>query len=182
MTQNHGWLVKDSKYLFQSPWYSVRQDQLTLPNGEDITYTLIDHPGYVMVVPLLDDGRVVMERVYRYTLQRTCLECPSGGILDGETFELAARRELEEETGYRAGKLELLGHFIGSPGISNEEYDLFLATQLTADGVLQRESTEDIDIDLIPLHTLTEMVYRGEIHNGPSALGILLASKVVYNI
>ena len=179
MAQHNGWQVRDSKYLFQSPWYSLRQDRLTLPNGENITYTLVDHPGYVMVVPLLDDGRVVMERVYRYTLQRTCLECPSGGILDAETFELAAKRELEEETGYRAGKMELLGRFIGSPGISNEEYDLFLATQLTADGVLQREPTEEIDIELIPLQTLADMVFRGEINNGPSALGILLASHTV---
>jgi len=179
MTQNNGWQVRDSKYLFQSPWYSLRQDQLTLPNGEDITYTLIDHPGYVMVVPVLDDGRVVMERVYRYTLQRTYLECPSGGILDAETFELAARRELEEETGYRTGKLQLLGHFVGSPGISNEEYDLFLATELTADGIMQRESTEEIDIELIPLPTLVEMIYQGEINNGPSALGILLANRIV---
>ena len=179
MAQHSGWQVRDSKYLFQSPWYSLRQDQLTLPNGQNITYTLIDHPGYVMVVPLLDDGRVMMERVYRYTLQRTCLECPSGGILKAETFEAAARRELEEETGYRAAKLDLLGRFIGSPGISNEEYDLFLATQLTADGVLQREPTEEIALELIPLQTLTEMVYRGEISNGPSALGILLVSRAV---
>jgi ADP-ribose pyrophosphatase len=179
MAQHNGWQVRNSKYLFQSPWYSLRQDELTLPNGEEITYTLVDHPGYVMIVPLLNDGRVVMERVYRYTLQRTCLECPSGGILGAETFEAAARRELEEETGYRVGKLERLGRFVGSPGISNEEYDLFLATQLTADGVLQRESTEEIGIELIPLQTLAEMVYRGKVNNGPSALGILLASQAV---
>ena len=153
MTQHNSWQVRDSKYLFQSSWYSLRQDQVTLPDGQNITYTLIDHPGYVMVVPVLNDGRVVMERVYRYTLQRTCLECPSGGILEAETFEAAARRELEEETGYRAAKLDLLGRFIGSPGISNEEYDLFLATQLTADGVLQREPTEEIDLSQVSLRT-----------------------------
>lgn len=179
MSQENNWRVRTSNYLFQSSWYALRQDQVTLPNGEDITYTLVDHPGYVMVVPLLDDGRVVMEWVYRYTLQRTCLECPSGG-LDGEPSDVAARRELEEETGYRAGKLELLGRFVGSPGISTEEYDLFLATQLTADGVIQREPTEEIEIELIPLQTLAEMVYSGKIPNGPSALGILLVHKAVY--
>ena len=178
MSKDKGWKVRHSHYLFQSHWYSLRQDELTLPNGKNITYTLVDHPGYVMVVPLLADGRVVMERVYRYTLQRTCLECPSGG-LDGEPSAVAARRELEEETAYRAGKLELLGRFIGSPGISNEEYDLFLATELTADGVLQREMTEEIDLELIALDRLVEMVYHGEINNGPSALGILLAGRAM---
>jgi ADP-ribose pyrophosphatase len=84
--------------LFESPWFRLRQDEVTLPGGEEITYTLVDHDGYVVVVPLRDDGRVVMERIYRYTVQRTLLECPSGG-LDGEAVETAARRELEEETG-----------------------------------------------------------------------------------
>lgn len=151
---------------------------MTLPNSADITYTWVDHPGYVMVVPLLPDGQVVMERIYRHTLQRTLLECPSGG-LDGEAPATAARRELEEETGYRAGKLEQLGTFAGSSGISNEEYHLFLATELRADGLVQREQTEDIEVELIPLRQLYEMVFEGEIQDGPTALAILLASRIV---
>ena len=81
-----GWLRTASRYLFQSPWYNLKQDEVTLPGGEEITYTYVDHPGFAMIVPLLADGRVVMERVYRYTVQQTLLECPSGG-LDGDTPE-----------------------------------------------------------------------------------------------
>ena len=98
----------------------LRQDEITLPSGVEITYTVIEHPGFVVIVPVLADGRVVMEQVYRHPLQRPLLECPSGG-LDGEAPETAARRELEEETGYRTGSLRHLGHFVSSSGVSNIE-------------------------------------------------------------
>lgn len=170
------WHVRDSRYLFTSPWYNLRQDDITLPNGDDITYTLIDHPGYVMVVPLLDDGRVVMERVYRHTVLDTLLECPAGGR-DGDTPEQAAHRELEEETGYRAKCLTRLGHFYGSTGISNEAFDLFLATGLTHDGVIQRENTEQLDVHCLPFEQVRQLALDGKIQDGPSTLAILLADN-----
>ena len=90
MSENGHWILEDSQYLMQSQWYALRQDRLRLPNGSQITYNIVEHPGYVLVVPLLEDGRVVMERIYRYTLGRTCLECPSGG-LDGGVSGVQAR-------------------------------------------------------------------------------------------
>jgi 8-oxo-dGTP pyrophosphatase MutT (NUDIX family) len=176
MQDDGGWRRGASRYLFESPWFRLRQDEVTLPGGEDITYTLVDHGGYVVVVPLLDDGRVVMERIYRYTVGRTLLECPSGG-LDGEDAETAARRELEEETGYRAGAVETLGSFYGSTGISNERYDVCLATKLTQDGRIQREATEQIEVCLRPLEELRQHAARGRIEDGPSAFALLLAAE-----
>jgi ADP-ribose pyrophosphatase len=164
--------------LFQSRWYAVRQDALTSPAGKSITYTVVEHPSFVVIVPLLPDGRVVMERIYRYPLQRVNLECPSGG-LDGEEPEAAARRELEEETGYRAGRMRWLGKYAASSGISDEEFSIFLAADVSADGVLRREITEDIEIELILLADLRTQVLRGEIADAPSALAILLASEMV---
>lgn len=172
------WTRTDSKYLFQSRWYAVRQDALTSPEGQSITYTVVEHPGFVVIVPLLPNGRVVMERIYRYPLQRVQLECPSGG-LDGEAPEIAARRELEEETGYRADRLIDLGKYAASSGISDEEFVIFLALSVTDDGVLRREITEDIEIELIPLAELRAMTLRGEITDAPSGLAILLASEAV---
>jgi len=130
-----------------------------------------------VIVPLLSDGRVVMERIYRYPLRRVQLECPSGG-LDGEAPEIAARRELEEETGYRADRLIGLGQYAASSGISDEEFSVFLALDVRADGVLRREITEDIEIELIPLAELRAMTLRGEITDAPSVLAILLASEM----
>ena len=172
------WRCTDSRYLFQSCWYAVRQDALLSPQGQAITYTVVEHPGYVVIVPLLPDGRVVMERIYRYPLQRVALECPSGS-LDGEEPEVAARRELEEETGYRASRLSWLGKYAGSSGITDEEFTVLLATDVRADGVLRREITEDIEIELIPLADLRARVLRGEIDDGSSALAILLASEAL---
>ena len=171
-----GWRRRGSRYLFESHWFRLRQDDVTLPDGQDITYTLVDHAGYVVVVPVLDDGRVVMERIYRYTVDRTLLECPSGG-LDGEDAETAARRELEEETGYRAGGIERLGRFFGSTGISNESYEVCLATALSDDGGIRREATEQIEVELLPLTDLRARALRGEMEDGPSALALLLAAE-----
>jgi ADP-ribose pyrophosphatase len=99
MKHDGGWTLNGSKYLFQSRWFNLRQDSVELPTGDEITNTVVEHPGYAMVVPVLNDKRVVLEKVYRYTVQKTVLECPSGG-LDDEPPEVAARRELLEETGF----------------------------------------------------------------------------------
>jgi ADP-ribose pyrophosphatase len=164
--------------VFESQWFNLRQDEIRLPSGEEITYTVVEHPGFVVVVPVLADGRVVMEHIYRHPVQRTLLECPAGG-LDGETPEAAARRELEEETGYRARVLTHLGHFVSSSGRSSEEYDIFLATDLQADGTVRREPTEQITVELIPLAELHARVLRHELEDGPSALAILLAAEAL---
>src|SRR5688500_4399882 len=94
-----GWKRLSSRYLFESRWYRLRQDEVVLPDGQPTRYTLVEHPGYAMAVPVLDDGRVLLERIYRYPLRQTMLECPSGG-LDGDAPQQAAGRELEEETGW----------------------------------------------------------------------------------
>jgi ADP-ribose pyrophosphatase len=176
MQDDGGWRRRSSRYLFQSPWFQLRQDEVTLPSGNDIVYTVVEHGGYVVIVPVLDDERVVMERVFRYPLGRTLLECPSGG-LDGEEAIVAAHRELEEETGYRAQHIESLGHFFGSSGISDERYEICLATGLCADGCIEREETEQMEIELHPLASLHERALRGELEDGPTAFALLLAAE-----
>ena len=170
------WYKRSSRYLFESPWFRLRQDELTLPSGQEITYTSIEHDGYVVVLPLLADGRAVMERVYRHTLLRSVLECPCGGR-DGQSAADAAQRELEEETGYRAGRVEPLGRFCNSTGISNEHFDILLATELRPDGTISRGPTEEIEVVLVPFADLLREARAGRIEHAPTALAILLAAE-----
>ena len=141
-----------------------------------ITYTLVEHPGYVVVVPIRDDGLVVMERVYRHTVQRTLLECPAGG-LDGQDPETAARRELEEETGYVGGTWTSLGRFVGSSGASDEQFDVFLATGIRPGGTVRLEPGEQLTVELIPFDELRTRALRGDVDDAPSALAIVLAAQ-----
>lgn len=175
---NTRWQCLGSRYLFDSPWYKVRQDRVRLPAGREIPYTLIEHPGYALIVPLLDDGCVVMERVYRYPLDRSLLECPSGGC-GGEPPEQAARRELEEETGYRAKHMKQLGSFACSSGISDEICHVFLATGLAADGIQNREDTEQISLEHVPLAELHQIALGGAIEDALTSLAIVLAYATV---
>ena len=174
MKHDGGWRRQSSRYLFESDWFKLRQDEVVLPGGQPITYTFVEHPGYSMVVPLLPDGRVLLERVYRYTVQETLLECPSGGLA-GDGPEAAARRELEEETGWIAGALHPLGSYFGSNGISDERFHLFLATGLVAGGRLHREATEQIELEPLPLDEAADRALAGEIRDAPSALALILA-------
>jgi ADP-ribose pyrophosphatase len=176
MGTDGGWTRRKSRYLFESTWFNLRQDEVSLPTGESITYTLVEHPGYAMVVPLLDDHQVILERVYRYTVQEVVLECPSGG-LDGDPPEAAARRELEEETGWVAEALAPLGSFYGSNGISDERFHLFLATGLRPTGRVSREPTEQIELVFLPLARAVELALSGEVLDAPSALALILAQR-----
>jgi len=169
-----GWSTLASTYLFESKWYNLRQDQVRLPSGDDITYTLVEHPGFVVVVPLTSDGYVILERIYRYTVQRTVIECPAGA-LDGESPIDAAKRELLEETGFEAGDLASIAHFFGSTGISDEEFHIVVATDLRDTGRTDREATEQMEIIRMPLDEAAELARSGAIADAPSALAILLA-------
>jgi ADP-ribose pyrophosphatase len=162
--------------LFESRWFRVRQDGVALPDGTPITYTMIEHPGFAIVVPMLDDERVVLERLYRYTLQDYSLECPAGG-LDGDSPEDAAHRELCEETGYAAGRLLPLGVFNASTGISDERFHVFLATELHDTKKTSREATEQMELVPMALRDAVRLAETGGIRDSASALALILAGR-----
>jgi ADP-ribose pyrophosphatase len=180
MKHDGGWLRRSSKYLFESPWFKLRQDRVTLPSGEPITYTVVDHPGYAVIVPLRSDGFILLERIYRYTVQETLLECPSGGLENEEERpEAAARRELLEETGWSAEKMSPLGSFFGSDGISNEQFHVFLATGLREQREPEREATEQMELEWMPFEEAAAMAATGRLRDAPTTLAILLADHAL---
>lgn len=176
MTDPGGWRRHSSRYLFESKWFRLRQDGVALPNGDRITYTMIEHPGFALVVPMIDDRHVLLERLYRYTLQAYSLECPAGG-LDGDVPVAAASRELREETGYAAGAMTPLATFNGSTGISDEVFHIFLATDLERTGEVQREATEQMELVEMPLGDAVRLAESGGVRDASSALALILAER-----
>ncbi len=166
------WRTLESRYIWQSPWFSLRQDRVRLPVGNEITYAVVEHPGAVWVVPVTADGRVVLIWHYRYPVGEHCWEVPAGGLSPGLSPEETARRELEEEIGGTAADLRYVGRFFASNGISNEVAYVYLATGVKL-GETHREPTEDMEQRLVPAAEALRMARCGEISDGPSALALL---------
>jgi len=162
-----------SRAIWQSQWYNLRQDEIRTPDGTHGTYTLVEHPGAVWVVPVTADGKIVLEWQYRYTVQDWCWEVPAGGLQPGITPEEMARRELSEEIGGTAAQLEHIGWFYTMNGIGTEVAHIFLATGVEL-GEWRREPTEIMETRQFPIAEALRMAHAGEITDGPSALALLL--------
>ncbi len=175
------WKTLHSKYLWQSRWYSLRQDRLRTPEGHEFTYTLIEHPGAVWIVPVTADGQIVLIWNYRYTVEDWCYEVPAGGLSPDLTPEAVAHRELLEEIGGTAGELRHVGQFYTSNGISNEVAYVYLATGVKL-GETQREPTELMEIRLVSVGKAMRMARDGEISDGPSALALLWCERLLQRL
>jgi ADP-ribose pyrophosphatase len=120
-----------SEKIFTGRVISLQVDDVELPDGKTSKREIIKHPGAVAVIPITDDGKIVLVEQYRKALERTIVEIPAGKLERGEDPKDSARRELEEETGYVCEKLEWLISFYTSPGFADEIIHLYLATGLT---------------------------------------------------
>ena len=172
------WKTLDSRYLWESQWYNLRQDRLRTPEGHEFTYTIIEHPGAVWVVPVTRDGQVVLIWSYRYAIDDWCYEIPAGGLGSAGDPEEVARRELLEEVGGTAADLSYVGQFYTSNGISNEVAYVYLATGVGL-GETHREPTELMEMRLVPVEEALRMARVGEISDGPSALALFLCQPLL---
>jgi ADP-ribose pyrophosphatase len=152
------------------------EDDIELPDGRRFTLAVLQHPGACAVVPVLADGRVVMLRQYRYAVHQTLWEVPAGKLDPGESLEQCAQRELEEETGYRAGRLIPLGSIVTTPGFCDERIHLFLARDLSA-GTQALADNESLECTLLPFAEALEMAENAEISDAKTAIAILRARR-----
>lgn len=165
-----------SELIFDGTILHLYRDDIRLPGGEPAHRELIRHIGAVCVIPLLSDGRVVMERQYRYPVDEVILEIPAGKLdAKDEDPRKAALRELEEETGYRAETLIDLGKFYPACAYSDEAIRMYLAKDLTL-GQAHRDADEFLEVELIPLCDLVRQVLAGEIPDVKTQLAILKAA------
>jgi ADP-ribose pyrophosphatase len=150
--------------------------RVQLPNGEESKREIILHHGAVAMVPVLPDGQIILVRQYRTAAGRVLLEIPAGTLEPNEPPEDAAIRELREEIGYRPQTIKHLGGIFAAPGNTTEYIHLYLATDLVHDP-LQTDSDEFIDTLRIPLEEAIQRVMNGEIEDGKTVSGLLLAAR-----
>lgn len=175
--RNGGWQTIGSDYLYESSWCSFRLDDVKLPDGARIEYGVLESGGFAAVVPVTRGGDVVLVRQWRQPLGAFTLELPSGGVDAGEEPEMAARRELFEETGYRAQKLEHLTSVHTSTGRSTEVCYLFWCEAVRDERGPRPEPTEFIQVVEMPFEEALRMVSKGTITDAATMLGLLLAAS-----
>ncbi len=165
-----------SEIVYPGRAFTIRRDTLRLPDGRENSFDIVVHIGSVIILPLDSDGNLLFVRQYRHAAGAELLELPAGTLDPGELPEACARREVREETGMAAGKLEHLGGFFLAPGYSTEYMHVYLATDLRHDP-LEADADEFLTMEPFPLSEALAMFERGEIQDAKSIAAILLARK-----
>jgi ADP-ribose diphosphatase len=164
--------ILSQELAFKGKHVQVRLDRILDTAGNTTTLEIVVHPGAVCVVPLLDNGDVVLVRQYRHATGTRLLEICAGGLNAGEDPMEAARRELEEETGYRAGKLVERARFWTTPGFTTEFMYLYEATDLLK-AQTNPDADEIIDVEIATQEESLRMIDDGRIQDAKSILGLL---------
>ena len=168
--------------VWQGQLVSAAVGRFAAPDGSTFERDVVHHPGAVSVVPVVDDGEVVLlVRQYRAAVDRERLELPAGKRdVDGEAPEVTARRELEEEIGMRAGRIDKLAEFYNSPGFSDEHSFVYLALDLEAcDLSAQGIEEEHMTVERVALDRVPELVASGEIVDAKTVIGLCLARQAL---
>ncbi|PMS35965.1 ADP-ribose pyrophosphatase [Trinickia symbiotica] len=159
----------------------VKRDVVRLPDGKQATREYVQHPGAVMVIPLFDDGRVLLERQYRYPIGRVMVEYPAGKLDDDEDELACAQRELQEETGYTAREWHFLTRIHPIISYSTEFIDIFLARGLTS-GERKLDDGEFLETFVTELPQVTEWIRTGAITDVKTIIGTLWLEKVLAGV
>jgi ADP-ribose pyrophosphatase len=168
--------VLSSKVIYTGPVFGIRRDEVIEPSGVRTTREMITHPGSVVVLPVLPDGRIVMIRQYRHAAKQYLWELVAGRIDEGEAPRKAAARELMEETGYRAKKFTIFLDVFPTPGFLEERMYILLAQGLTA-GEAHPEEDEKITLKPYTRKDLEQMMRTGKLRDAKSIAGLLYYFK-----
>ena len=161
----------DSREVYRGQLLHVKSDRVRLPDGSDATREYIVHPGAAMVIPILPDGKLLMERQYRYPIGRVMLEFPAGKLDPGEDMLITAQRELLEETGYRASRWEWLAEVHPIISYTTERIEIFLAQDLTLERA-QLDAGEFLETLHIEFADAFAQLKAGKITDGKTIIGL----------
>jgi len=163
-----------SEVLMKGRAFAIRRDHLKTPDGRETKFEIIEHGGSVVIIPVDENGNVLLVRQYRHATGGDLLELPAGTLDDAEDPDVCAAREIREETGKAADKLTKLGEFYLAPGYSTEFMIVYLATGLS-DNPLEADADEFLSVESIPVAEAIQMAERGEIPDAKSLAALFLA-------
>jgi ADP-ribose pyrophosphatase len=166
-----------SRLVYQGQFLRVYEDTVRCPDGHVAPREYLRHPGAVMVVPVLDDGRLVLERQYRYPVGRSLIEFPAGKIDPGEDILSCAQRELREETGYVAREWTYLGGFHNAVGYCDEKIEVYLARGLTFDATVDNDG-EVLEVFTAALGQLLGWIDAGTVTDVKTIIGAYWLQRV----
>lgn len=169
-----------SQRIYEGRVLNLRVDTVRLPSGRTTEREIVEHGGCVAIVALDDEDNVLLVRQFRKAVDRDLLEIPAGGIEPREDPAACVQRELGEETGYMAGRIERVGGFYSSPGFCTEYMHLYLAHDLTP-SPLAPEEDESIEVVKVPFAEAIQMIGRGEICDAKSIAGLLVVQAHLAN-
>jgi ADP-ribose pyrophosphatase len=164
-----------SEEIYQGYAIKVRKDTLRLPDGKEITRDVVAHPGAVVVIAVEND-ELLFVRQYRHAAGESLLELVAGTREPGEEPEVTAGREIQEEAGFKAGKITKLGEFFSAPGFCSELLHLYLAEELTPSR-LPGDEDEEIELERYSLQEAVRMALAGEIRDAKTLAGVLLYAQ-----
>ena len=156
---------------------NIRKDEIVLVDGRKTVREVIEHPGSAAIIPFITKDEIILIQQYRHAVKELIYEIPAGTLDKGETFDLCARRELEEEIGYKAGTLEPLIILYPSPGILSETMHLFKATNLVKTQTNYQLDESIKGIAQVKLSDAVEMVKKGTIRDAKTVCSILMCLK-----
>jgi len=162
-----------SEIMYPGRAFTIRRDTLRLPDGRETRFDIVEHIGSVVIVPLDAAGQLLFVRQYRHAAGQDMLELPAGTLDEGESPDDCASREVREETGMAAGKLERVGGFYLAPGYSTEYMHVYLATDLV-DDPLEADADEFLSVERVPVSVAMEMCARGDFPDAKTLAALLL--------
>lgn len=171
--------ILKNEVIFRGKVFNTIVTQIEYDSGNKAVREVAEHPGGAVVVPITNDGKIVMVTQYRFPMNKKLLELPAGKLNHDEDSFICAVRELEEETGYKSNNVKELGSIYTTPGYSSEKLWIYLAKDLKPGNHSREEGEYEMEVFEYSLNEIEEKIYKGEIVDGKTICGIYLAKQYI---